>query len=70
MTDKEYESLIKEIKKKRLDAKIKKIVNTLKERKQSEETIKTKIELYKQICHSTDSFVDINWAMKNIFGIK
>jgi Trm5-related predicted tRNA methylase len=70
MEDKEYESLIKEIKKKRLDVKIKKIVTTLRERKQSEETIKVKLELFQECCRLNDYQIDINWAMRNIFGIK
>jgi hypothetical protein len=65
MTDKDYEKLIKEIKKKRLDSKVKKILELVESRK-----IETaRWELLKEFCISTDIYIDPKWAVENILKI-
>ena len=62
MRDEDYEKLIKEIKKKRLDAKINKILALVESRK-----IETKRwELFKEVCISTDIHIDPSWALEQI----
>jgi hypothetical protein len=65
MRDEDYEKLIKEIKKKRLDAKINKILALVESRKIEN----ARWEMLKEMCISTDIHIDTKWAIENILKI-
>jgi len=67
MTDEEYSFLIRDIKEKRMMIRVKEILSYLNESEINDVRTKFSIDLYCELCRVHGKYVNVEWALKNIF---